>query len=128
MGDTWVIPIGPSMATNSLVLAQHVFTEVVTGASLDAGASQVDAILTPKVAFISRTVGATSFGKSITAIKVEWTLAEPSGQTIWADTISGEQRLHRVVESRKGSEASPGRPSCEVPAGNVVVRGYSPIH
>ena len=47
-------------------------------------------ILTPKVAYINRTVGATSFGKSITSIKVEWTLAEPSGQTIWADTISGE--------------------------------------
>ena len=43
-------------------------------------------ILTPKVAYINRTVGATSFGKSITSIKVEWTLAEPSGQTIWADT------------------------------------------
>jgi len=90
MGDTWVIPIGPSIATNSLVLAQHVFTEAVAAASVGAGESQVDAILTPKVAFISRTVGATSFGKSITAIKVEWTLAEPSGQTIWADTISGE--------------------------------------
>jgi hypothetical protein len=72
------------------VLAQHVFTEVVAAASLDEGTSQADAILTPKVAFISRTVGATSFGKSITAIKVEWTLAEPSGQTIWSDTISGE--------------------------------------
>jgi hypothetical protein len=90
MGDTWVIPIGQSIADNSLVLAQHVFTEVVADPSQQAVQSSSDAILTPKVAFISRTQGATSFGESITSIKVEWTLTEPSGQTIWADTISGE--------------------------------------
>ncbi len=90
MGDTWVIPIGQSIADNSLVLAQHVFTEVVADPSRQAEQSSPDAILTPQVAYIGRTQGATSFGQSITSIKVEWTLTEPSGQTIWADTISGE--------------------------------------
>src|SRR3990172_10026279 len=36
MGDTWVIPIGQSIADNSLVLAQHVFTEVVATPSREA--------------------------------------------------------------------------------------------
>jgi hypothetical protein len=50
----------------------------------------VDATLTPKVAYINRTQGATSFGKSIVSIKIEWTLSEPGGSVIWVDTVSGE--------------------------------------
>ena len=66
MGDVWVIPIGNSIATNAIGLAQHVFDRVVV---MDNGRlppnESVGATLTPQVAYINRTVGATSFGKSI---------------------------------------------------------------
>lgn len=91
MGDKWVIPIGQSIATNTPVLARHTFTEVVDiseGVSTPNGS--VDAILTPKLAYIGRTTGATSFGKSIIGIKVEWTLSNPAGNAIWVDTVNGE--------------------------------------
>ena len=48
------------------------------------------AILTPEVVYINRTVGATSFGDSIVDIKVQWTLSDPKGNTIWVDTIDGQ--------------------------------------
>jgi hypothetical protein len=91
MGDKWVIPIGPSLCQNSETLARHVFSEVVTFSQPAAGQQPaVDAILTPKVAYINRTMGATSFGKSIVSVKVEWNFADPKGNPIWVDTISGE--------------------------------------
>jgi hypothetical protein len=49
----------------------------------------VAAILTPRVAFITRTVGATGGGESIVDIKVEWTLSDAKGNTIWVNTIDG---------------------------------------
>ena len=91
MGDTWVIPIGNSIAQNAAALARHTFTEVVDVSN--GGEPQngpVDATLTPKVAYINRTQGATSFGKSIVSIKIEWTLSGPGGSVIWVDTVSGE--------------------------------------
>lgn len=47
-------------------------------------------LLTPNVAFVNRTVGAPSFGNSITAIDLERPLTESSGQTIWADATGSE--------------------------------------
>lgn len=91
MGDTWVIPIGPSIATNAGVLARHTFDDVVdmTNGRLPANQT-VAAILTPKVAYVNRTMGATSFGESVVDIKVEWTLKDAGGNTIWVDTINGQ--------------------------------------
>jgi hypothetical protein len=91
MGDTWVIPIGPSIATNAEVLMKHTFEDVVKvkNGQLPPNES-VAAILTPKVAYINRTMGATSFGESIVDIKVEWTLSDLNGNTIWVDTINGQ--------------------------------------
>jgi len=93
MGDTWVIPIGGSIATNAPVLAEQTFDGVVVmnNGVLPSG-QQVDAILTPRVAYINRTVGATSFGDSIVDIKVEWTLADTSGNTIWVNTVDGQAK------------------------------------
>jgi hypothetical protein len=91
MGDTWVIPIGGSIATNACVLARHTFDEVVNMSNSQLPPNEtVTAILTPKVAYANRTMGATSFGKSIVDIKVEWTLSDLSGNTIWVDTIDGQ--------------------------------------
>lgn len=85
-----VSPMGGSIAANAVVLARATFTDVVEIKNGSAPSSPVDAILTPKQAYFNMTRGATSFGESIIAIKLEWTLAEPDGNTIWVDTISGQ--------------------------------------
>ena len=91
MGDTWVIPIGGSIATNATVLARHTFDEVVVMSNGQLPPNEtVAAILTPKVAYVNRTMGATSFGESIVDIKVEWTLIDLNGNTVWVDTINGQ--------------------------------------
>jgi hypothetical protein len=91
MGDTWVIPIGNSIATNASVLARHIFDDVVVMSNGQLPPNEsVAAILTPKVAYINRTVGATSFGKSIVDMKLEWMLSDLKGNTIWVDTIDGQ--------------------------------------
>ncbi len=89
-GDTFVIPVGPSMADAAAALARHTFTavQVVTNAAKTPG--PVDAVLIPKVPYINRTTGNTSFSESIISIKLEWTLNDPSGNTIWADTVTGQ--------------------------------------
>ena len=89
-GDTFIIPIGQSIAENAPVLSRHTFTSVrdINNGSLPP--DPIDAVLTPKVPYINRTLGATSFSKSIISIKVEWTLTDPTGNSIWADTVTGE--------------------------------------
>ena len=101
---------------NAGVLARHVFAEVdVTAGGNSARA--VDAILTPLVAYVNRTHGATAVGESITSIKIEWSLQTPSGQPIWIETVSGqssaatstdpEKVLEKTIEDvlRKSEEA-----------------------
>ena len=91
MGDVWVIPIGDSIATNACVLAQHTFDDEVGMVNGQLPPNEtVAAILTPRVAYINRTVGATSFGESIVDIKVEWTLSDSKGNIIWVNTINGQ--------------------------------------
>lgn len=90
-GGTWVIPIGESLAQNSDTLARHVFTEIVhVSGPPPSQTLSVDAILTPKLAYINRITGATSFGKFIIAIKVEWNLTAPDSKPIWVETVDGE--------------------------------------
>ena len=89
-GDTFVIPVGPSMAENTIVLARHTFSavQVVTNGAQTPG--PVEAILTPKVPYVNRTWGNTSFSESIIAIRVEWTLTDLAGNSVWADTVAGQ--------------------------------------
>jgi hypothetical protein len=95
-GDTWLIPIGDSLARNAPVFARAVFDGVVlvdeerSATALAAKRLEVDAVLTPRVLYINRTSGATSFGDSITSIRLEWTLATAEGAPIWIETVSGE--------------------------------------
>ncbi|MGR9053801.1 MAG: hypothetical protein ACU84J_14240 [Gammaproteobacteria bacterium] len=91
MGDTWVIPIGEWMASNSVSLANHVFTSAIDLSNKSNYPSlMVDAVLTPRVVFINRTMGANPFGDSIITVKVEWDLRSPSGNPIWIETVTGE--------------------------------------
>lgn len=89
--EPWEIPIGTWVAPNAKGLAERVFARVVDidGKAPTVG-SGVDAVLTPWVAFINRTLGATSVGDSHIAVKVEWDLRTPSGDPIWIETTSGE--------------------------------------
>jgi hypothetical protein len=91
MGDTWIIPIGESLTRNSAILARHVFAEVVdVSGSTPGRRASLDAILTPKLAYINRTMGATSFGESIIAVKMEWDLSTQDDKPVWVETVSGE--------------------------------------
>jgi hypothetical protein len=91
MGDTWIIPIGESLVHNSETLASQVFTDVLeVDGRVQEQATSINAILTPKLAYINRTIGATSFGQSIISIKMEWELTTNNGKPIWIETVSGE--------------------------------------
>ena len=89
--DQWNIPIGESLATNAPVLAQHLFDDVVDMSNGQLPPNQtVAAILTPKLAYTTRTVGATAGGESIVDVKVEWTLSDPIGNAVWVNTVDGQ--------------------------------------
>jgi hypothetical protein len=88
--EKWNIPVGESIATNAPVFARHLFDDVVDMSNGQLPPNEtVAAILTPKVAYTTRTVGATAGGESIVDIKVEWTLSDANGNPIWVDTIDG---------------------------------------
>ena len=83
---------GDYLAQNCEILARHVFRQVVNQSSGGADLNALDAVLTPKLVYVNRTQGATSFGESITSIKLEWNLTDPAGKLIWLETITGEGR------------------------------------
>jgi hypothetical protein len=85
-----IIRPGDYVAQNAELLARRVFREVAI--PIPAATGAVDAILTPKLVYVNRTRGATSFGESITSVKVEWNLNDPHGKSIWLETIGGEAR------------------------------------
>ena len=98
----WNIPIGKSIATNAPVLARHLFDDVVDMSNGQLPANEtVAAILTPRVAYNTRTVGATGGGESIVDIKVEWTLSDSKGSTIWVNTIDGRSSASKRTSPQK---------------------------
>jgi len=90
MGDTFLFQPGTWLCTNMLGLARVVFRDVEEVGAHGPASSGLDAILTPKVTYLNRVIPATSFGHSISTIKVEYVLAEPQGTPIWVETVSGE--------------------------------------
>lgn len=105
--DKWNIPIGESIATNAPVFARHLFNEVVdmSNGQLPPNETAV-AILTPKVVYTTRTVGATAGGESIVDIKVEWTLSDAKGNPIWVDTIDGRSSASTRTNPKKVSKSA----------------------
>ncbi len=61
------------------------------------------AILTPKIVYTARTEGATGGGESIMDIKVEWTLSDTNGNTIWVNTIDGRNNATNRTGSKEVS-------------------------
>lgn len=90
LGGGIVMPVGSSLVQDIPLLARHTFTDVVIVNNGGNPPDPVDAVLTPKVPFVGRNPGATMFSKDTIVIKLEWTLATPTGKIIWADTITGE--------------------------------------
>jgi hypothetical protein len=90
-GDTWIIPIGNALCMNADTLSHQLFGEVILiGQTPNQENSGVDVILTPRLAYITHTRGATSFGKCVVSIKIEWLFTDIHGKTIWVDTVGGQ--------------------------------------
>jgi hypothetical protein len=88
-GDVLIIPAGEAIADNAPVLARQTFTDVVEVNNGSQPSHPVDGTLTPKVVNIGFTLGKTSFSESLMSLKVEWSMADTTGNVIWADTVTG---------------------------------------
>jgi outer membrane lipoprotein SlyB len=103
--DKWKIPIGQSIATNVPVFARHTFDNVVDMSNGKLPPNEtVTAIFTPKVAYFTRTVGATAGGESIVDFEVEWSLNDANGNPIWVDTIDGRSSDKTRTDPKKVSQ------------------------
>jgi hypothetical protein len=84
------IPIGTLIASNTPILARHIFDEVVDVRNGQANSNgAVAAIFTPRVAYVGQALGAGSGNEWFVDLKAEWTLSDLKGNTIWVDTIDG---------------------------------------
>lgn len=105
--DCCAMEVGSSLANNAETLARHVFREVVP-VDGDAAPPGVDAVLTPRLAYIVRTVGACGPCDSIIALKLEWRLARADGRLVWIETVSGQ-----AIGSTGGSVEKPLKAAVE---------------
>jgi|GEM_PF-3442365 len=93
MGDTFRIPLGDQLAKNSVELASTLFSRVITTNEGEPIATAgTDAVLTPRVVLVERTLGATAFGESVLSVVLKWKLEDLSGNVVWIDSIEGEGR------------------------------------
>ena len=93
VGDTWLLEIGQQLAKNSNELASILFKNVVTtDAATGKTNGQIDALLTPRVVAIEKSLGAIRGDDSITTIVLEWKLEDNKNNLIWIDTVKGEGR------------------------------------
>jgi hypothetical protein len=92
LGETDIWPIGTLLADNVPLLARHTFMEVVEIENSSQPSKPVDAVLTLKVPYLGEKVGGSTFSKGCFSMKFEWTLVDPNGDVIWADTVNGEVR------------------------------------
>jgi hypothetical protein len=92
LGETDIWPLGPLLVDNVLVLARQTFMDVVEIENGSAPPKPVDAVLTLRVPYLGEKAGPGSmFSESGFFMKFEWTLINPNGDVIWADTVAGEK-------------------------------------
>ena len=85
-----IMPVGPALTEDASRLASNTFIEVVEIKNGSPPPKPVDAILTPKMAFVGMASGQIMpFAHDTTTIRLEWTLADPMGKVLWADTVTG---------------------------------------
>jgi hypothetical protein len=86
----FTLELGPAFASNSEAVAKAVFQDVVVlhgdDQAIPAG---LDAVLTPRVASIERSVAPVAWDPVDMAISVEWTVKDSQGQVVWVNTIKG---------------------------------------
>lgn len=85
------LAVGESLARNTETLTREVFADVITVGDSNVGTRPpMEVSLTPRLVYINRTLGATSFGESIISLKLEWTMADHEGRPIWINTVGGQ--------------------------------------
>jgi hypothetical protein len=95
MGETFLIPIGSQLAKNAREISEIAFQKVlVSNSPVSVENHQTDVYLTPKVAVLERSLGATAFGESIFTITMEWKMEDRNHDIIWADSITGQGRAN----------------------------------
>jgi len=87
MGDHFVMDLGDQFAEVSRCVAKVAFASVLEASNKPGIQGQVDAYLIAKVSKISRTMGATAFGRSDLSVVFEWRFEDKDGKLIWVDTI-----------------------------------------
>ena len=89
--DTWQLDIGQQLAKNSNELASILFKNVITTDTATGKTNdQIDALLTPRVVAIEKSLGAKKGDDSIITIVLEWKLEDKEKNLIWIDTVKGE--------------------------------------
>lgn len=89
IGGSTIMAVGPALTDDAPQLARNTFADVQAINNNARPPNPVDAVLTPKMAFIGIEYGQTMFSKDTITIKMEWSLADPTGNMLWADTITG---------------------------------------
>jgi hypothetical protein len=95
-GGYFLIPIGGQLAKNSIEVSELLFKNVVvSNNSAYNGPEEVDAILTPQVITIERTLAGSALTGSILLVVLEWKLEDTKGNVIWIGSIKGEGRAEQ---------------------------------
>src|SRR5438876_6755452 len=89
IGGGIVMAVGTALTEDAPEFARNTFANVVEIKNGNALSKPVDAVLTPKMAFIGMEYGQTMFSEDTLTLKLEWTLADPAGNVLWADTVTG---------------------------------------
>lgn len=91
MGDRYVYPLGPALANNAEAMARQAFREVKVDRASSATAGDM-ATLTPSVTHADLSFAMTVFEPVPMTCDVLWTLCDPQGRTLWAETVRGQCR------------------------------------
>jgi len=92
-GDEIIVPIGQALAQNSETLSRTLFSQVLVSkdGSIPAGSS-ADAVLVPRVISITHTRPLFIWQDQSTTMVFDWTMKQPSGNVVWADTITVREK------------------------------------
>jgi hypothetical protein len=107
-GQEIIVPIGQALSQNSETLARALFSQVQVSKdeSISTG-SAADAVLVPRVISITHTRPLFIWQEQSTTMVLDWTMKEPSGEVIWADTITVREKatMGGMVSAKDNSRA-----------------------
>jgi hypothetical protein len=89
-GTTTTIPFADHLARNVEGVARGLFTRVIVAGTPGTGAAgAVDAVLSPRMAFVEQRMGFWGWEDAVMTMGLEWTLRSAEGTIIWVDTVKG---------------------------------------